>query len=330
MRASFALSGIGLLAGCGGLLSQGERLTPVARVAVLYPGSVAYESTPHPLGQHGQAFEAGLGELGWVAGRNVTIEYLFGDDLPERLTDRASELGGLEVDVIVTVSTPAAQAARDATTSTPIVMIAAGDVVGGGLAASVARPGGRLTGLSMMPGPSPEKLLELLKETLPGLARVAFFYDPFNAARLKGLEAAAQTLALQLLSWEVRGPEDLEGAFTALAESAAQALFVPLSPFFYRNSQQIADLALRRRVPTIFNDRHFVLSGGLMSYGVSLTDQYRRAASFVDKILRGAAPGDLPIEQPMRFELVVNLKTAQALGLTIPRPVLEQATELLQ
>jgi putative ABC transport system substrate-binding protein len=173
-------------------------------------------------------------------------------------------------------------------------------------------------------------LLELLSETVPGLARVAFLYDAANAARLTGLEAAARTFGVQLLSRELRGPDEIQGAFAALGEARAEALFVPLSPFFYRNSDRIADLAVRSRLPTIFLDRHFPLAGGLMSYGVSLDDQYRRAAAYVDKILKGANPADLPVEQPMRFEFVVNLKTAQALGLALPQSVLLQATEVIQ
>jgi putative ABC transport system substrate-binding protein len=267
-------------------------------------------------------------------GQNVVIEYRFSEGRNERLPELAAELVALKVDLILASGSPASLAAKQATSTIPIVMGSlAANPVETGFIASLARPGGNITGMTEMASQLSGKRLELLKATVPGLSRVAVFWNPPNPAYgpvLRELEAAAPTLGVKLLRLEVRVPEDFEGAFEAATRQRAGALFVPGDPLVTNRPRVIADLALRYRLPTITDFRELPGAGGLLSFGPDLVDSYRRAATHVDKILKGANPGDLPMEQPTKFDLYVNLKTARVLGLTIPQSVLAQATQVIQ
>jgi ABC-type uncharacterized transport system substrate-binding protein len=281
-----------------------------------------------------EGFRQGLREHGYIEGQNIVIEYRFSEDRNDRLPALAAELVVLKVNLIVASGTPASFAAKQATSTVPIVMggIAA-DPVETGLVASLARPGGNITGMSMMTFELGGKRLELLKRTMPGLARVAVFWNPPNPAYgpiLKELEAAAPTLDLKLQRLEVRVPQDFEAAFQAATRQRAGALILPGDPLTSNRPRMVADLALKYRLPTIMDIKEFVEAGGLLSLGLDLVDSYRRAAAHVDKILKGANPAELPMEQPTKFDLVVNLKTARVLGLTIPQSVLLQATHVIQ
>jgi putative ABC transport system substrate-binding protein len=281
-----------------------------------------------------EGFLQGLREHGYVEGRNIVIEYRFSEDRNDRLPALAAELIALKVQLILASGTPASFAAKHATSTIPIVMggIAA-DPVETGLVASLARPGGNITGMSMMTAPLGGKRLELLKRTVPGLTRVAVFWNPPNPAYgpiLKALEAAAPALGLKLQRLEVRAPADFEGAFEAAIRQRAGALIAPGDPLVANRPKMVADLALKYRVPTLMDNKEFAEAGGLLSLGLDLVESYRRSATHVDKILKGANPAELPMEQPTKFDLFINLKTARALGLTIPHPVLLQATHVIQ
>ena len=279
------------------------------------------------------AFRQGLRDLGYVEGQNVVLELRWAEGRLERLPALAAELVRLPVDVIVTHGTPGTLAAKRATTAIPIVTTTIGDPVGSGLVASLARPGGNLTGLSLLGPELGGKRLELLREVVPGLSRVAILWNranPYNAELLRDAEAAARTLGVQLQSLAVRGPDDYEEALRAASGGRAGALVTVEDPLAVTQRARIVDLAAKNRLPAMYFAREFVDAGGLMSYGPSFADMYHRAATYVDKILRGARPADLPVEQPTRFELVVNLKTAKALGLTFPRSVLNLADEAIQ
>ncbi len=310
------------------LRSIGQQATKVPRIGFLAVGS-----------REGRAFLIegflqGLREHGYVEGQNIVIEYRFSEDRNDRLPALAAELVALKVQLILASGTPASFAAKQATSTIPIVMggIAA-DPVETGLVASLARPGGNITGMSMMTSQLVGKRLELLKRTVPGLARVAVFWNPPNPAYgpiLRELEAAAQTLRVKLQRLEVRDPVDFEGAFKAAIKQRAGALIAPGDPLTTNRPRMVADLALKYRLPTMMDLKEFVEAGGLLSLGLDLVDSYRRAATHVDKILKGANPADLPMEQPTKFDLFVNLKTARVLGLTIPQSVLLQATKVIE
>jgi ABC-type uncharacterized transport system substrate-binding protein len=279
-------------------------------------------------------FRQGLRELGWVEGQNIVIDYRYAEGRFDRLPDLAAELVRLKVDIIVAVPTPAAVAAKKATETIPIVAISVGDPVGLGLIASLARPGGNLTGLSYSVGLEiAGKGLELLKETVPKVRRVAILSNPgnpFQPLAIREVNVAARSLGVQLQLLEARGPNELDGAFAAMATERVGALLVVADSLFLLQRTRLADLAARSRLPAAYGLREIVEAGGLMSYGPSVRDLYRRGATFVDKILKGAKPGDLPVEQPTKFELVINLKTAKALGLTIPPSLLGRADEVIQ
>ena len=325
LQGSLALAGFILLSGCD---TPGPPVAKPRRIGFLAVGS-----------REGRAFLIdgflqGLRERGYVEGQNIVIEYRFSDDRNDRLPELAAELVALKVKLILASGTPASFAAKQATSTIPIVMggIAANPVETG-LIASLARPGGNVTGMSMMSSQLSGKRLELLKEIVPGLARVAVFWNPPNPAYgpiLKELEAAAPTLGLKLQRLEVRVPGDFEGAFKAATRQRAGALIAPGDPLLANHRKVVADLALKYRLPTTMDIKEFVEAGGLLSLGPDLADLYRRSASHVDKILKGAHPSDLPMEQPSKFDLFVNLKTAQALGLTIPQSVMLQATQVIQ
>ena len=280
------------------------------------------------------AFIQGLRELGYVEGQNIRIESVSSDGNYERLPDLAAELVRLKVDVIVVPAPQNALAAKKATRTIPIVMASAGDPVAEGLVASLARPGGNITGLSGIAGPEiGGKRLGLLKEAVPKVSRMAFLSNPANASSAASLgetKKAARSLKVQLQSLEAREPGELERAFAAMSRERVGALLVLNDGMFLIHRTQIALLAAKQGLPTMFGGREYVDAGGLMSYAASGRDNFRRAAIYVDKILKGAKPGDLPIEQPIKFVLVINLKAAKAHGLTIPQSVLGRADEVIQ
>ena len=286
-----------------------------------------------PAGRGVSAFLQGLRDLGYVEGKNIIIEYRNAEGKIERYSDLVADLVGLKVDVIFTSSTPGALAAKNATKTIPIVFTNVGDPVANGLVASLARPGGNITGLSTLAPELSGKGLELLKETIPTLSRVAVVWNPDNPGKtssFKETEVAAQALRLQLQSLEVRGPNDVEPAFQAAKKERAGALIVLRDVVVSSQITRILELALKNHMPAIYGDRGFVDAGGLMSYGPNIDDLFRRAATYVDKILKGTKPADLPIERPSKFELVINLKTAKQIGLTIPPNLLARADKVIK
>jgi ABC-type uncharacterized transport system substrate-binding protein len=278
-------------------------------------------------------FVGALRELGWVEGKNIAFEFRYADNRLEWLAELAADLVRLKVDVIVTIGTLAPLAAKRATTTIPIVMAAAGDPVASGLVASLARPGGNVTGLSLMAPDLGGKRLELLREVVPQLARVAVIWNaanPYPALVFKETHAAGQTLGVQVQSLEVRGPGDFDGAFEAARRQRPDALITVEDPLTVNYRKRIAEFATAQQFPTLHGLREFVAVGGLMSYGTNLADTRRRAAGYVDKILRGAKPADLPVQQPTKFELVINLKTAKELRLDVPLRLQELADEVIE
>jgi putative tryptophan/tyrosine transport system substrate-binding protein len=281
-----------------------------------------------------EAFRQGLRELGYVEGQNVTIEYRWADGRFEQLPDLAAELVRLKVDVIVAVVTQASLAAKKATGTIPIVMVGVSDPVGSGLVASLARPGTNITGTSSMTAEIIGKLLELLKETLPKISRVAALWNPansvFQALQLRETEVAARALGVQLQILEARGPDEIDRAFAAMVKERTKALLILGDPVFTSHRKRIADLAAKYRVPAVSGTREYVEAGGLMAYGPSFPDMHRRAATYVDKILKGTKPADLPVEQPKKFEFIINLKAAKQIRLTIPPNVLARADKVIR
>jgi ABC-type uncharacterized transport system substrate-binding protein len=274
-----------------------------------------------------------LRELGWIEGKNIVFERRYAENRVERLPELAAELVRLNVDVIVGLGTLAPLAAKGATTTIPIVMTAAGDPLGSGLVASLARPGGNVTGMSLMAPDLGGKRLELLKELLPRLARVAVLWNaanPYPALVFKETQAAGRTLGIEVQSLEVRDPRDFDGAFEALRRQRPDALITVEDPLTFNYMKLIADFAAGQRLPTLHGFREDVAAGALMSYGANLADLFRRAAGYVDKILRGAKPADLPVQQPTKFDLVINLTTAKALGLEVPPTLLARADEVIE
>ena len=272
-------------------------------------------------------------ELGYAEGRNLVIEWRFADGKYEPLAGLADELVRLKVELIVTHGNAAIQAARGATSTIPIVTAAANDPIGSGFVASLARPGGNLTGLSNISVDLSPKHVELLKIMMPRLSRVAIFVNFGNSSHsaiLKSLQAAAQQAGMKVMPVEARTPDEIARGFAALARERAEAVVIPSDAFYIQQRQQISEVALKVRMPSIFPFREHVAAGGLMSYGQDLADHYRRTATYADKILKGAKPGDLPIEQPTKIHLAINLKTAKALGLTIPRELLLRADEAIE
>jgi putative tryptophan/tyrosine transport system substrate-binding protein len=279
------------------------------------------------------ALADGLRELGWIEGKNVTFERRFAENQLDRLPELAAELVHLDVDLIVTAGTLAPLAAKQATATIAIVMGSAGDPVGSGLVASLARPGGNVTGLSLMAPDLGGKRLELLREILPGISHVAILWNaanPYPALVFRETQGAARTLRIELESLEVRGPHDFNSALDAAIRKGVDALITVEDPLTVAHRKQIADFTANNRLPAIYGLSEFVDAGGLMSYGTNIADLYRRAAGYVDKILRGAKPADLPVEQPTKFELAINLKTAKALGLTVPLIMQMTADEVIE
>ena len=280
------------------------------------------------------AFRQGLRELGWIEGQNMVVDYRFAEGRLDRLRDLAAELVQLKVDVIVSLGTQGVTAAGNATKTIPIVMIGVRDPVGIGLIASLARPGGNITGVSGSAGLEiVTKQLELLKETLPKIRRVAILLNPANAYHqlaIKELDVAARSLGVQLQLLEARGPSEFDGAFAAMAKVRAEALLVLSDVIFNDHRARIVDLAAMHRLPAAYGIRESVEAGGLMSYGPSFLEFYRRSTAYLDKILMGAKPADLPVEQPTKFELVINLRTARTLGIDVPLTLLSRADEVIE
>jgi putative ABC transport system substrate-binding protein len=283
-----------------------------------------------------EAFRQGLRDLGYVEGRNVVIEYRDAEGKPERLPALAAELVGLKADVIVASDTPAALAAKQATRTLPIVFIGAGDPVTSGLISSLPRPGGNVTGLSLLAPELRGKRLELVTQAVPGVTRVAVLWQPGGLGertgkdQLKEVEVAARALGVRLQVVEARGPADFDRAFSDMTRARAGALTVLGSAMFANERRRLVDLAAKHRLPGVYGFREYVDAGGLMAYGPNVADLFRRAATYVDKILKGTKPGDLPVEQPTKFELVINLKAAKALGLTIPPSLLGRADQVIE
>jgi putative ABC transport system substrate-binding protein len=278
------------------------------------------------------AFLERLRELGWIEGHSVAIEYRWAEGRSERFAELAAELVRLKVDVILTHNTPPVLAAKQATSVIPIVFATAADPVDTGIVASLARPGGNVTGLSSQTPDVAGKRIELLREVVPGLGRFAIFANPDNtyvALEVHEVQAAARTLGLEVDLFEIRRAEDIRAAFEG-AKGHAQALYVMPDPVLFTHRLRINTLALGARLPTMHSLREYVEASGLISYGANWPYQWRRAADYVDKILRGAKPAEIPVEQPTKFDLIVNLTTAQALGITLPETVLARASEVIE
>jgi ABC-type uncharacterized transport system substrate-binding protein len=308
------------------LAVEAQQPTHVHRIGVLLdttPGQAPYMG----------AFLEGMRTLGYVEGQHLVLEYRGTEGQYEQLPDLAAELVRLQVDVIVTYGTPPSVAAKHATTTIPIVMMGVGDPVGSGLVTSLAQPGGNVTGLSSLSPDLVGKQLEFLKEVLPTVSRVAILWNPANPANtlnVREADVAAQALGVQLHFVEVRGPDAFDSAFAAMTSAHAGALLVIGDRVFRQHRRRLAELAATSRLPTMHNIREYVEAGGLMSYGPNSLDISRRAAYYVDRILKGTKPADLPVEQPTKFELVINLKMAQDLGLTIPPHILVLADEVIK
>jgi len=326
MRRRVFLGSLGLGVLAAPLAAEAQQPGKIARIGRLSPLSAPADAPIR------EGLRQGLRDLGWVEGQNLTIENRFAEGNVRRLAELAAELVRLKVDVIVTGSVPAAAAARNATTTIPIVMVMTGDPLASGLVPSLARPGGNLTGMTALGLELSAKRLELLKEAVPDVTRVAVLTDPAfpdSGPSVKRLEGAARALGMQLRIQEVRDPSEFEKAFADMSSERAGALMVQGDPILYTHRRRIVELVAKSRLLAMYAMREYVDAGGLMFYGASLPDMHRRAATYVDKILKGARPGDLPIEQATKFELVINLKTAKALGLTIPTSLLHRADQVI-
>jgi len=309
-------------------MAQAQQAKKVPRIGLLSPFSPSATALWH------QAFRQGLRDLGWIEGQNISIEYRYSEGRDDRLPELAADLVRLEVDIIVVAGTADSLAAKSATRTIPIVVATVGDPVAIGLVESLARPGGNITGLTNLSAEIAGKRLELLKEVLPKLSsRVAVLWSPqarTSTLSWEEIQLPARQLGIQLHSLEVRSTNELDEAFEAATRVRAGALAIMPGPVFVTNLKRIADLATKRRLPSMFHLREFADAGGLMAYGPDRSDLFRRAATYVDKILKGTKPADLPVERPMKFELVINLKTAKQIGLTIPPNVQERADKVIK
>ena len=307
---------------------EAQQPTKVPRIGYLSPSSPSVSPTRI------EAFHHGLRELGYVEGKNIVIDYRYAEGKFDRLPALAAELVRLKVDLIVTTGPTVTRAAKEATTTVPIVMTTDSDPVGNGFVASLARPGGNITGLSALAPELSGKQLELLKEIVPRLSRVAVFgtsTNPGNAQMLKEVKLAAGAFGVKLQYLEVRGPKDIETAFRAGSKERAEAVLYLVAGLVDAGHRiEITELAVKNRLPAIYQSRRYVEDGGLMSYGVNTADLDRRAATYVDKILKGRTPADLPVEQPAKFEFIINLKAAKQIGLTIPPNVLARADKVIR
>ena len=322
-----------LIATCAGALAA--PLAGAQQTARVYRiGYLSFSSPPVSTPAE-DAFRQGLRELGYVEGKNLMVEVRYAEGRTERVSELVAELIGLKIDVLLAGSTPGALAAKKATTTVPIVFAGVLEPVDSGIVASLARPGGNITGAAVGIGGSgfAAKWLELLKEAVPGISRVAVLWNsthPAGAPQVREFEAAARKLKVKLDLLDAGNATDLDKAFAAIGASGAQGIVMASNPFFDANRVKFVQFAASKRLPAVYYYKHFVEAGGLMSYGASLPESYRRAAAYVDKILKGAKPADLPIDQPTRFELVINLKTAKALGLSIPQSLLLRADQLIE
>jgi putative tryptophan/tyrosine transport system substrate-binding protein len=313
-----------------GVVAQAQQPKKVPRIGYLASGDAATEST------RSEAIRLALRELGYIEGQNIAIEYRYAEGKIDRFSKLAAELVRLKVDIIVVAGgTIYVQAAKNATKTIPIVMLGAGaDPVEAGLVESLARPGGNITGLTQLTRELGGKRLELLKEAVPKVARVAVLYNPATSGSdlevKEILPVAARALGMTIRSWEVRATDGFEKVLAALNKQRPDGLYVSPGPLMRDNQKRIVGFALKRRLPSIYSNREAVDAGGLMSYGADIADNYRRVAYYVDRILKGAKPADLPVEQPTKFELVINLKTAKQIGLTIPPDVLARANRLIK
>ena len=310
-----------------GPVAQAQQAQKLRRIGVLGATS------PATIASRLEAFRQGLRDLGYVEGKNIVIEYRYADGKLDRVRALAAEMVRLKVEVILTGGSAATRPAKEATAIIPIVMAQDTDPIGNGFVASLARPGGNITGLSIVAPELGGKQLELLKETVPKLLRVVVPSNPDEAsyAQLrKQTELAATALKIQLVFLDARSPKDVETAFREAIKRRAGAILVPTMPIVAAQRAQIADLAVKNRFPAMYGQPEYVELGGLMFYGASINDLFRRAATYVDKILKGAKPADLPVEQPTKFELVINLKAAKQIGLTIPNRVLERANQVIR
>jgi putative tryptophan/tyrosine transport system substrate-binding protein len=323
-RAFIAAAGFGTI--LWPLAARAQQTAKVARVGFLFYGSPERSLEV-------EAFRRGLRELGYDEGRNVVVDYRFASGRVEKLPELAAELVGLKPDVIVSPATPASVAAKQATQTIPIVFAGVADAIGAGLVADFARPGGNITGLTSISAELGGKRLELLKEVVPNASRVAVLHNPTDRANvliLQELQEAAPALRLTLQRHEVREPGEFEGAFLAMIRQRADALFGMPGILTFEHAKTVVDLSAATRIAALWGHRQFVDVGGLMSYAVNFYDQCRRAAVYVDQILKGVKPADLPVQQPTQFELVINLKTAKMLGLTIPPTLLARADEVIE
>jgi putative ABC transport system substrate-binding protein len=310
-------------------IAEAQQPKKVPRIGYLAQRNKPTSTTPDPAAD---AFRQGLRELGYMEGKNIVVEYRYSEESGERLRDIVAELVQLKVVVLVSPALPAIYAAKQATKTIPIVMVTTEDPIAAGLVDSLARPGGNITGLTRLTRELSGKRLELVKEVVPTVSRVGILGDAASpGTSIKAYEASAGAVKIQLQSLGVRGPNpDFEEAFQAAAKARMSALITVTTPLLLRYQKQIADLAIKNRLPSMAERSEYVEAGGLMSYSANDADLFRRAATFVDKILKGAKPGDLPVEQPTKFEFVINLKTAKALGLTIPPNVLARADKLIR
>ena len=310
------------------LAAETQQAAKIPRIGFLSPSSPADPRTQRFL----EAFRQGLRKLGWVEGQQIAIEYRWAEERPKRLADFARELVSLNVDVIVASTTSASLRAKQATETIPIVSVAV-DPVATGLVTSLAHPGRNITGLSMMAPDLIGKQMEILKELVPTLSRVALLWNPNNVSNVPQLQQAqetAQALKVRLQPLEVRGLSELDSAFATMTKEQADAVIVLVDSMLVQHRTRLADLAAQSRLPAVYGLDDHVEAGGLLAYGPNVTDLHRLAATYVDKILKGAKPADLPVEQPMKFELVINLKTAQTLGLTMPPSLLMLADEVIR
>jgi putative ABC transport system substrate-binding protein len=313
-----------------GLPAAAQQPNKVPRIGYLASADAATESA------RAEAIRLALRERGYIEGQNIAIEYRYAEGKRDRVPELAAELVRLKVDIIVVAGGDTLiRAVKNATKTIPIVMVVSGaDPVEAGFIESLARPGGNITGLTNLDRELEGKRLELLKEAVPKVARVAVLYDPASPITVREvkevLPVAARALKLTIQPWEVRGTDDFERVFAAMGKQRSDGLFVLNSPLTRPNAKRIANFALKSRLPSIYGSREFVDAGGLMSYAADLAESYRRVAYYVDRILKGAKPADLPVEQPTKFELVINLKTAKQIGLTIPPEVLARASRLIK
>ena len=316
---------IGLTFVFGGAVAQAQQPARIPRIGILVPTSAAFFSARL------EAFRQRLRELGYVEGKNIVIEWRYAEGKLERLPDLAAELVRLKVDVIVTAG-PGILAAKKASPTIPIVFAAAPDPVGAGIVSSLARPGGNITGLSQMSPDLDGKRLELLKEAFPKVARVAFLWEGGSRGNpaLTEMEPAAKALGLKLLSLEVRSLDDFKSAFARAKREGAQAFITTTGPLLNTQHRQVLDFAAKNRLPAMYAASEFVEASGLMSYSPNYADSWRRAADFVDKILKGTKPADIPVEQPTKFEFVVNLKAAKQIGITVAPNVLVRADKVIR